>query len=180
VRVKSHVLAVTAWLCFLTGSVCGSEFVLPPLQHTLFCQRYPNECLATAQASLSLSEPATIRVLQKVNSDINRAISPIRLPRSPFNEWTIFPNRGICGDFAVTKRHVLQSRGWPSSRLLLAEVALRRTGERHLILVVKSDRGNWILDNLSETVSRMQDATQTYRFLRIESQDEPRYWKSLG
>jgi predicted transglutaminase-like cysteine proteinase len=177
---KRKFFAFLAWHCVLIGSALASEYVLPPIQHTMFCQRYPAECFPGPQPTISLSGPARIRQLQKVNASVNNAILSIRLPPSALNQWTIFPRAGLCGDYAVTKRHVLQSSGWPSSDLLLAEVALRRTGERHLILIARTEGGSWVLDNLSETVTSIETASRNYWFLRIASSGEPLYWKRFS
>ncbi|WP_192893328.1 transglutaminase-like cysteine peptidase, partial [Bradyrhizobium sp. SUTN9-2] len=50
--------------------------------------------------------------------------------------WQLYPSQANCGDYAVSKRDTLLSLGWPSSRLRLAEVILRGTGEHHLGLIV--------------------------------------------
>ena len=54
----------------------------------------------------------------------------------------------LCHDYAVTKRHELLTRGWPSRSLLLAEVVVP-WGEHHLILVVRTSDGDLVLDNLN-------------------------------
>jgi len=177
VHALQKIPALLPWLCLIMADARGSEYVLPPFQHTMFCHQYPAECLTGRETQLSLSEPEKIQQLQRVNSSVNKAIVSIQLPQSPLNRWSIFPRTGLCGDYAVTKRHVLRSRGWPSSDLLLAEVVLRRTGERHLVLIARTGGENWILDNLLPAVTRLEAAARLYWFARIESSDQPQYWK---
>jgi predicted transglutaminase-like cysteine proteinase len=177
VNLKPFFLTLVTSSHVLVGSAFGSEYALPPFQHTMFCLRYPAECVASPQASSLLAGPAMIRQLQKINSTVNKAILPISLPPSPLNQWTIFPYAGLCGDYAVTKRHLLQSSGWPSSDLLLAEVIVRRTGEHHLILIVRTPNESWVLDNLSANITPIKITARSYSFLRIASSDEPLYWK---
>ncbi|WP_240543982.1 transglutaminase-like cysteine peptidase [Bradyrhizobium canariense] len=70
----------------------------------------------------------------------------------------MFPSAGNCGDYAVTKRHLLLRLGWPSSSLLLGEVTIRTTGEHHLVLLV--------LDNLSGIIIQLSESLDNYVFLR--------------
>ena len=66
-------------------------------------------------------------------------------------EWLISPKAGDCNDYAVTKRHELLARGWPSRALLLAEVIVP-SGEHHLVVVVRTNEGDFVLDNLNASV----------------------------
>jgi len=51
-------------------------------------------------------------------------------------------------------------------------------GEGHAILTVKTDRGEFVLDNLSNEI-RPWDATG-YRFVKRQSQEDPNLWVSIG
>lgn len=78
-------------------------------------------------------------------------------------------NRGACHDYAITKRAELLARGWPASRLLLAEVAYDAT-EDHLILVADG----MVLDNLRSEIVAFADCG--YRLVRMQSAANPDYW----
>lgn len=94
---------------------------------------------------------------------MNFGIVPKGPPASQHDlEWEIFPYDGNCGDYAVTKRHLLLRAGWPSSALLLAEVVIRLTAEHHLVLLVREARGVLVLDNLSPVVLSLMDALDRY------------------
>ena len=68
--------------------------------------------------------------LIEVNRDVNRAIEPREDAGTLLDErWIVGPKAGACHDYAVTKRHELLARGWPSRSLLLAEVVV--SGEHH-------------------------------------------------
>jgi predicted transglutaminase-like cysteine proteinase len=63
--------------------------------------------------------------LSKVNRDVNHSIKPqAKLKSVLAEEWLVAPRQGDCSDYAVTKRHELLARGWPSHSLLLAEVVV--------------------------------------------------------
>ncbi len=91
-------------------------------------------------------------------------------------EWQIFPYEGNCGDYGVTKRHLLLRSGWPSSALLLSEVIIRATGEHHLVLLVREGRAVLVLDNLSPVVASLVDALDRFRIVRAESGTDPQRW----
>ena len=89
------------------------------------------------------------------------------------DRWTIAPQMGDCNDYAVTKRHELLKRGWPSSALLLAEVVMP-SGGHHLILVARTSSGDLLLDNLSPMVRPWTQAR--YQWVRIQSPANPAFW----
>ena len=51
-------------------------------------------------------------------------------------------------------------------------------GDGHAVLTVKTDRGDFILDNLAQDV-RPWSATG-YQFFKRQAQDDPNVWLSLG
>ncbi|WP_346732530.1 transglutaminase-like cysteine peptidase [Bradyrhizobium sp. 188] len=77
---------------------------------------------------------------------------------------------------AVTKRQLLLRSGWPSSSLLLGEVAIRTTGEHHLVLLVRGGRALFVLDNLSGIIVQLGEALDNYVFLRTEADLNPQLW----
>jgi predicted transglutaminase-like cysteine proteinase len=50
-------------------------------------------------------------------------------------------------------------------------------GQGHAILTIKTDRGDFILDNLTNSI-RPWTATG-YRFLKRQSQEDPNVWVSI-
>ena len=53
-----------------------------------------------------------------------------------------------------------------------------REGEGHAVLTVKTDRGEFILDNQAEDVRLWSETS--YRFVKRQSQNDPNVWVSLG
>ena len=156
--------------------------MLPPMAHTMFCVKYPQEC-AKSEASIAYliaDQKVLLAELESVNQMINEAIWPLRTKASSSfdNQWMLFPAKGNCNDYAVSKRHELKARGWPSSGLLLAEVALD-TGEHHLVLVVTAGASTYILDNLTSEVVPLTNSVG-YRWIRIQSPQTPEMWVSMG
>jgi predicted transglutaminase-like cysteine proteinase len=150
---------------------------LPPLGHTFFCLRYPQDCAPTASTeALPISLEGRWLKINLVNTSVNASIAPKPDPDQVNTHWLIAPLKGDCNDYAVTKRHGLLNAGWPSSSLLLAEVTLISTGEHHLILIVKGTDVDWVLDNLKPGIERLAATRYEYALDRIQSADSPRLW----
>jgi predicted transglutaminase-like cysteine proteinase len=153
---------------------------LAPMAHTMFCLKYPRDCEAQKvlfrKARLDLTTER-LAELTAINSRINGAIRPAPNMQGLAGEkWLISPALGDCNDYAVTKRHELLDRGWPSRSLLLAEV-VTPSGEHHLVVVVRTKQGDYVLDNLSPAIRLW--AKVPYRWVRMQSVANPKFWSSI-
>lgn len=84
---------------------------------------------------------------------------------------------GDCEDYALEKRRLLLARGWPADTVLLATAMAPGYG-RHAVLVVRTDRGDLVLDNLTDDVRHW---TQTgYAWQSRQAGADPRYWVAVG
>ena len=119
-------------------------------------------------------------MLENVNEVANRLIEPV----SNFEHWGTMVDhwdypadgKGDCKIYALYKRKLLQEAGLPRQALLMTIVRIPN-GERHTILTVATDRGDFVLDNLVDEV-RAWDATG-YHYLKRQSQNDPNAWLSL-
>ncbi len=166
----------------MPGRLALERAELGPFAYTHFCVRYPRDCtvqgaIPDGQPGLELTQ-ARRTELAGVNSAVNRTIVPAaHAGRGTFDTWTISPARGDCNDYAVTKRHELLARGWPSAALLLAEV-ITPWGEHHLVLVARTRDADLVLDNLA---SRVRDWRETgYVWLRAQMPTEPALWAHVA
>ncbi|MGY3424031.1 putative transglutaminase-like cysteine proteinase [Bradyrhizobium sp. F1.13.4] len=127
---------------------------LPPMAFTQFCLRYRGECRTRPMfrgGPVRLTEERWAD-LKEINQVVNRGIAPERNELGVAGEqWLINPARGDCNDYAVSKRHELLERGWPARALLLSEVMVN-SGEHHLILVVRTNSGDLVLDNMTPQI----------------------------
>ena len=154
-------------------------FTLPPMGHTLFCLKYPADCRvqATMQEAGPIILTDTRRAeLVRVNAAVNSAIKPVDVPGVIADKWLIAPKSGDCNDYAVTKRHRLLALGWPSRDLLLAEV-VTTWGEHHLVLVVRTDKGDLVADSLHKRIRNWADTP--YRWVRVETPKNPKFWATI-
>jgi len=122
--------------------------------------------------------------LQEVNSEINEAIKPLTdMEAFGRNEYWTMPltlegvSVGDCEDYALEKRRILIERGWPEGSLLLA-AALAPGYGRHAILVVSTDRGDYVLDNLYDEVKPWYSTG--YYWQTRQDQRDPLRWVSIS
>lgn len=150
--------------------------VLAPLQFVKFCMNYPTECETRTGEEVALPLDEALAALAEVNTRVNRSIAPMVKSNEPLvARWTIGPAAGDCNDYAVTKRHELLAKGWPSSALRLAVVFAPEGG--HLVLVARVKDGDYVLDNLSQTVRPWNETS--YAWVSIESAANPKFWVAV-
>jgi predicted transglutaminase-like cysteine proteinase len=153
---------------------------LPPMAYTMFCLRYKDECRTEPLfrgGPVRLTEERWAD-LKQVNQTVNRSIIPESQELGAAVEsWLINPHRGDCNDYAVSKRHELLNRGWPSGALLLSEV-VTNWGKHHLVVVVRTRSGDLILDNLTPQIKPW--ARAPYRWVRIQMPNSPRLWTTIA
>lgn len=154
---------------------------LAPMAFTRFCLQYRDDCevhrMLAYRRGVTLT-PERWDELVAVNRAVNRAIVPQRNEGGLAAEaWLVSPSAGDCNDYAVTKRHELLARGWPSHALVLAEVVVP-SGEHHLVLVVRTREGDVVLDNLSANVRSVSQPR--YRWVRAQSPRHPNFWASVS
>jgi predicted transglutaminase-like cysteine proteinase len=159
-----------------------SSPVLAPLAHTQFCIRYPNDCKNTDKKSATnpvALTPERRAELDEVNARVNQSIVAQDQHATPATEkWLVAPAFGDCNDYVVTKRHELLAKGWALHSLLMTEVALP-SGEHHLLLIVRTSEGDLVLDNLKPTVRTVAEAEVDYKWVRMESDRNARFWNKV-
>jgi len=153
---------------------------LAPMAYTQFCLRYADECRPrmTFRGGPVRLTAERWDDLKEVNQTVNEDIAPERNELGLAGEkWLINPDRGDCNDFAVSKRHELLKRGWPARALLLSEV-VTRSGEHHLVLVVRAKSGDLVLDNMTSQIKPWSKVP--YRWVRIQLPTDTRLWATIA
>jgi len=141
-----------------------------PMSFQIFCGFNPHECKPGGASQIALDE-GVMRVLSRVNARVNRAIRP-KLDSPLVQVWRVNPSAGDCKSYAVSKRHELIRAGLSPSALRIAYVKTRE-GLGHAVLVVKTDRGDLTLDNLTGEIKLFREAG--YRVVAMSGAD-PRRW----
>ena len=146
-----------------------------------FCTQNPRECAgAPSQARDVVLTSKAWRDLVQVNTWVNNAIKPM----TDLDHWGVverwsYPDDGYgdCEDYVLLKRRMLLQAGWPREALLITVVRDKKD-EGHAVLTVKTDKGDFVLDNQAETVVLWSDTG--YRFVKRQSQTDPNVWMALG
>jgi predicted transglutaminase-like cysteine proteinase len=93
------------------------------------------------------------------------------------DRWDLpFDGRGDCEDYALLKRKLLIQMGYPRQALLMT-VVHDDADEGHAILTVKTDRGDFVLDNLNNGVKPWSETG--YLFVKRQSQQDPNVWVKI-
>jgi predicted transglutaminase-like cysteine proteinase len=152
-----------------------------PIGWVELCAELPREC--DTKPSTPRDVVLTDRVwkdLHRVNRVVNETIKPMTdLEHYGVVEKWAYPDDGYgdCEDYVLLKRRMLIQAGWPREALLIT-VVREKNGDGHAVLTVKTDRGEFILDNQNEAI--LLRAETGYRFVKRQSQSDPNTWVSLG
>jgi predicted transglutaminase-like cysteine proteinase len=150
-------------------------YALAPFSFVKFCIDYPDECPKQGGPGRIRLTRRRISELLSVNSAVNSAI--VAMPdTSALRYWKLNVDAGDCNAFAVQKRHELIERGWAAAALALT-VAKTSWGEGHLVVTVRTDRGDFVLDNLRRDIVPWQRTG--YRWIMRQSERNPQYWVEL-
>lgn len=141
-----------------------------PVSFQMFCAVNPSDCRGGGASKISLNQDVLTAITQ-VNARVNRAIRP-RLDPAGLQLWRINPRSGDCKSYAISKRHELIEAGLPASSLRIAFVKTG-AGVNHAVLVVKTDRGDLTLDNLTGEIRLFRETG--YRVVAMSGAD-PRRW----
>ena len=150
-----------------------------PIGHYEFCRATPAECrVRSAPAAPGALTAASWTTLIEVNEAVNAAIAPrTDLDMHGRSELWSYPGEaGDCEDYVLLKRRMLMERGFAPGDLLIT-VVRRPNGEGHAVLTARTDRGDFVLDNLDDEV-RDWRATP-YRFLKRQSSVHTGRWVDI-
>jgi predicted transglutaminase-like cysteine proteinase len=157
------------------------EVTRAPIGWTEFCVEYDPECKTrpSSPRDVVLSTQAW-KDLQRINLWVNTHVKPM----TDMEHWGVverwnYPDDGYgdCEDYALQKRKMLMQAGWPREALLMT-VVRDQHGDGHAVLTVKTDKGEYVLDNQNDEIVLWSDTG--YRFVKRQSQADPNVWVSLG
>ncbi len=145
---------------------------LAPLAYVEFCMRNKVQCETSQSKEVKLTS-ASLKTLKRVNFKINRAIRP---RNDAGDTWKANVSAGDCEDYALTKRSKLVKMGFPASALRMA-VATTPYGEGHAVLVVSTNRGDFVLDNRNNEVRPFHRTDLTWE--KIQGKRNPLLWHEI-
>jgi predicted transglutaminase-like cysteine proteinase len=150
----------------------------PPIGHYQFCRENPSECAyAGGDAGPAVLTEDRWKEMLKINYTVNSTIKPMTdMDLYGVEEkWAIPTWAGDCEDFALLKRKELIDAGFSPSDTLMT-VVLQPNGEGHAVLTVRTDHGDFILDNMRNKVMLWSDTEYTY-LKRVSAADPSRWVK---
>jgi predicted transglutaminase-like cysteine proteinase len=155
------------------------DFTSQPIGHYEFCKANPDEC----SIEVVLTEPVVMNdqawnVINRINSYVNDIIKPMNdfdiYGRDEM--WTYPASVGDCEDYVLLKRRFLIEKGVSPSNALIT-VVRKADGEGHAVLTIRTDKGDYILDNLTD---RVRNWNRTgYTFLKRQADTLPGRWVTI-
>jgi len=120
-----------------------------------YCDRNPGECrIARGQPGQIAFTPDVWATLEKVNLAVNNAVRPLDDSEhyGVTEFWTVpVDGEGDCEDYVLAKRKMLILLGLAPPSLRIT-VAFNKRMERHAVLTVVTDHGDYVLDNLQDQI----------------------------
>ncbi|MEM8629982.1 MAG: transglutaminase-like cysteine peptidase [Pseudomonadota bacterium] len=175
------VSAASARESALSPFLVAQKSISAPAGFAGVCAMYPWACAGRVRVGTPAVRGTAnlLRVADQINSRINRTVPQIT-DRAQFRReeyWSLPTMRGgDCEDFALLKMKTLMQAGVPANRLMIATAFLPdRT--RHAVLVLRTDHGDFVLDNLERRILPWEDTGLT--FLRMQNPDRPASWDAV-
>jgi predicted transglutaminase-like cysteine proteinase len=145
-----------------------------------YCERHAADCAVDVnEPSEIVLTPATWQKVLAVNARVNDLIQPL----TDEDHWGVIDSwdlptdgSGDCEDYQLLKRKLLVEAGFPR-RALRMTVVLDEKSEGHAVLMVRTDRGDFILDNKVQSVLPWHQTG--YIYVKREGHDGTA-WNSLG
>ncbi|KPH07679.1 hypothetical protein CO657_12440 [Rhizobium acidisoli] len=150
-------LAAISFFFLAFQAVAGSSLPVTrsigaPVGFGAACAKY--KWLCGRMAAQQRNDGAGIGLLQKINRAVNLRIIPAEDRPSSGNRdvWSLpVAGRGDCEDYALQKMKDLIEAGFPSNRLALS-VVIGPHDQNHVVLIARTDGGDFVLDNLTSAV----------------------------
>lgn len=160
-----------------SSTMSAGDLIPAPAAWFALLRQHPELDPANARfkpARLSVGRAAQ---LVKVNKEINGRIT--YREDSDRDIWEVGDRAGDCEDYAIRKmRTLIREHDFPRGALTLSACKLDRS-RGHAVLLVHSDRGVYVLDNLTNRVMPWHHLP--YRWVAREEPGAPfRLWRALG
>lgn len=151
-----------------------------PYAWTDFCKRMPSECRTDSREPEQVTlTPKLWNTIVSINSRTNREITAITDEEhwGVVDRWDLpTDGKGDCEDYALLKRVRLAEAGLPR-RALLMTVVIDEENAGHAVLMIRTDRGDYVLDNKRNAI--LPWSQTGYVYVKRESQYRTG-WTSLG
>jgi predicted transglutaminase-like cysteine proteinase len=151
-----------------------------PIGHYEFCRANPAECsMRLRPTNPERVTDALWHTIRTVNAEVNASVRPMNdLDIYGKDEVWAYPADGVgdCEDYVLEKRRALARSGLSLGNLLIT-VVRKQDGEGHAVLTIRTDRGDFVLDNLTNAVRQWNDTG--YHFLKRQASNHTGHWVSI-
>jgi len=139
-----------------SGSIVTRNHPITPVPGWIrFCKQRPEECAVNSSEPVTITlTPQAWETLTQVNRQVNASIRST----TDMEHWGVEDHwdfaedgYGDCEDYQLVKRKRLVAAGFPRRALRMTAV-IDGDGQPHAVLMVRTDRGDFILDNKQSTV----------------------------
>jgi predicted transglutaminase-like cysteine proteinase len=143
-----------------------------PIGFQIFCLTNASQCRGGGSSAVALTEDV-LNTLELTNRHVNRAIRPTA---DRGDVWELGVTRGDCEDYVLAKRAELIRAGIPGAALRIA-AAKTSGGVGHAVLIVRTDQGDLVLDNLTSTIKFVNQSN--LRWVAMTTANG-RAWQRIG
>lgn len=150
-----------------------------PIGHYEFCKREKAQCNIKSRSLASLIDlNKNWQLITHVNLSVNERIKPMTdMEIFGVEEYWAYPTTvGDCEDYVLLKQRELAAAGIPLSNLLIT-VVRKPDGEGHAVLTIRTEQGDFILDNLTDEILNWQDTDYTY--LKRQANNHTGRWVTI-
>ena len=162
-----------------TASLAGNS-TMAPIGWIGFCKKNPTDCNVPSVKATRVTLTDDIwNMLVVTNSSVNQTVEAASdMAHWGMNESWDYPTdgKGDCEDYALQKRKMLIKAGLARQALPIT-VVLDRHGDGHAVLMVRTDHGDFILDNQYREIMAWDRTGYTY--LRRMSDENPNAWIAM-
>lgn len=150
-----------------------------PIGHYEYCKVFGEDCAIRSRDSKPVQLTRALwKQMVDVNDRANRGVRPATdLELYNVEELWTYPDRyGDCEDYVLLKRHMLMQLGWPASSLLIT-VVRQTNGDGHAVLTVRTDKADYVLDNLESAVKPWSETD--YQYLKRQAARDSGAWEGI-
>lgn len=151
-----------------------------PIGHFEFCKTHLAECsIRTHDKGVQSLSDTVLQEIEAINMEVNHSVRPMNdVDIYGKDEVWAYPDDSVgdCEDYVLEKRRRLLGKGISLSNLLIT-VVRKQDGEGHAVLTVRTDQGDYILDNLNDSVKPWLETG--YRFLKRQSSTNTGRWVTV-
>jgi predicted transglutaminase-like cysteine proteinase len=155
----------------------GHRPIAAPAGFSGLCSKYSWVCAPSGQGTVG--QDAVLRLAKTVNNQVNRRTRQIDDKKQYGKEeyWALPTARGgDCEDLVLLKKKTLLESGVSSESLLIATVLDRKLNS-HAVLILRTQKGDLVLDNLTNKIVPWK--ATGYTFLKLQDPQSLSRWQAV-